>query len=109
MSIKENGCVRYRNVQSIKSFYIFFCRLLHKAEDVRLLDLRGCTNFNLGTLETATATNVEHLYLSQSAVSRDSSRLVAVVSKVSMLKLFFFFFLAFFCCHIAAHPGIIQL
>ncbi|XP_070176197.1 F-box/LRR-repeat protein 6-like isoform X2 [Littorina saxatilis] len=50
-------------------------RLLHKAERIQLLDLRGCTNFNPDTLLAAPALNVEQLYLSQSSVSRYSATL----------------------------------
>ncbi|XP_076455125.1 F-box/LRR-repeat protein 6-like isoform X2 [Babylonia areolata] len=48
-------------------------RLLHKAENVRLLDLRGCTNFNPTKSflsESSPITDLEELYLSRSSITR---------------------------------------
>lgn len=56
-------------------------RLMHKAADLKLLDLRGCTSFNPDTLLASPALNLTQLYLSQSSITRYSDSLEPIVLK----------------------------
>ncbi|KAK7502645.1 hypothetical protein BaRGS_00006220 [Batillaria attramentaria] len=56
-------------------------RLVHKAGDLRLLDLRGCSSFHPDTLLASPAINLTQLYLSQSSITRYSDSLEAIALK----------------------------